>query len=726
MVLVVWFCLTSAANANFSRPIDNSGDVGKYVSMVMTAAGTPVIAYYDDTGDDLKLSLCADADCASVTTVTLDITNDVGKYASVALSASGFPAVAYFDDTLDNLKLALCQDALCSSVTLRVLDETGVVGEYVSMALGSDGLLVGAYYDRTNSAMKLFHCTDAACTSPELIPMATVGGVGAWFSLKIAPDNFPMISFYDGLNGDLRLADCASLSCATVTYYTLDSVDNVGGFSTLSFLPSTRPVVAYYDATNAQLKLVECQNLDCSAKSIVIVDTLNTVGQYPSMVIGADGFPLIAYHDVSLSDLKLADCASSDCTSRTTAVVDSAAGAYAWLAKDSTSEAAIAYYHAANTALYLVRLKNYAPELSPLPPQTGLAAQPLSFTVSATDVDNAPQQTLTYSVVGQVPTGATFNTSTGLFSWTPTGAQIGTYVLVFFARDNGIPSLSDDMTVVITIESTNAPPVLDPIGDLIVSEAILNTITLTASDPDAGQTLTYSAAGLPTDAELNPSTGVLSWTPSPSQVGYHTVTFTVTDSGAPLLTDSETVTIQVRDQLVVNPTLNLDANHDKSPDGWRLSNAPKSWYRCESAPLNCVYQAKYLASGGLTQPLEVRWLDVGDMLTARAMLRPRGITTQPVIVVQLFYTDGSKAKLSISAGGDSPVFALYEAAPLVLTQRPYKAQLRVQVRARTKGMLVVDDVYVFAESAGTDPTRLGAVNPMLPLPPPAWRTDGGR
>ncbi len=723
--LVVLVCLTSAVSANFSRSIDNSGDVGKYVSLVMTSGGTPVIAYYDDTADDLELILCGDSDCASAASVTLDSTNDVGKYTSVALSANGFPAVAYFDDTNDNLKLALCNDAACAGVTLRTIDETGTVGEFVSMAQGTDGFLVGAYYDRTNAAFKMFHCTNATCDTPELIPMTPVGGAGTWLSLKIAPDTMPMVSFYDGVTGDLRLADCSSVGCATVSYITLDATDNVGAFSALGFAPSTRPVVAYYDATNAELKFVECLSIDCVSKSIVTVDTLNTVGQYMSMVMGADGFPLIAYHDVTSADLKFADCSTSDCASRTITLVDTNAGVYSALGVDGAGQAVIAYYNAPNSDLNLALLKNFAPEMNPLTDPTVAPGQAVAFTISAIDADNAPPQTLSYSVVGQVPTGATFNPLNGAFAWTPTGGQIGTYVLVFFASDNGLPSLSDNMTVVITVEANNAPPALDPIGDFLVDEGVLNTRVITASDPDAGQTLSYSVTGLPGSAILHSATGVLTWTPAPTQTGFYTATFTVRDSGANLLIDSETVQIQVRDQLVANPSLDTDFDSNTLPDSWTFFKVPTSYYVCGGG---CTYHAKYDPDGGLRQNVDVRWLDVGDILTARASLRPRSISTaQDVILVQVFYPDGTKAKTAINVSGSLPAPTVLNSPPLILTQRPTRVQVSIQLRKRTGGKLIADDVYVFAESAGNDPTRTDAVMP-LPLPPVGWRaeTTGGR
>src|SRR5690606_41744124 len=45
-----------------------------------------------------------------------------------------------------------------------------------------------------------------------------------------------------------------------------------------------------------------------------------------------------------------------------------------------------------------------------------------SFTASATDADNT-NQTLSFSLTGDVPTGAAIGETSGVFTWTPTEAQ---------------------------------------------------------------------------------------------------------------------------------------------------------------------------------------------------------------------------------------------------------------------------------------------------------------
>ncbi len=92
----------------------------------------------------------------------------------------------------------------------------------------------------------------------------------------------------------------------------------------------------------------------------------------------------------------------------------------------------------------------------------------------------------------------------------------------------------------------NHPPVLAPVGNQTATVGVpFTAIDLSATDPDMGDTLTYSMTGLPTGATLDPATGVLTWTPTAEQVAGspYTVTFTVLDGNGG--TDSETVTITV-------------------------------------------------------------------------------------------------------------------------------------------------------------------------------------
>ena len=93
----------------------------------------------------------------------------------------------------------------------------------------------------------------------------------------------------------------------------------------------------------------------------------------------------------------------------------------------------------------------------------------------------------------------------------------------------------------ITIESTNRAPELEPIGNPEIFEGDLLEISVNATDPD-GDSLEYSASGLPDGAEFNPNTQILHWRPEYNQSGSCEIAFMVSDGE---LNDSETITVTV-------------------------------------------------------------------------------------------------------------------------------------------------------------------------------------
>ncbi|MBX7133899.1 MAG: putative Ig domain-containing protein [Fimbriimonadaceae bacterium] len=104
----------------------------------------------------------------------------------------------------------------------------------------------------------------------------------------------------------------------------------------------------------------------------------------------------------------------------------------------------------------------------------------------------------------------------------------------------------------------NQAPVLDPIGNQTVAEGSSLSLDANATDPDAGQTLTYSLTGAPSGMSIDGSTGVVSWTPSETQgPGSYQITIVVTDNGSPAQSDSEAITITVDEAnqppVLVNP-----------------------------------------------------------------------------------------------------------------------------------------------------------------------------
>ena len=95
----------------------------------------------------------------------------------------------------------------------------------------------------------------------------------------------------------------------------------------------------------------------------------------------------------------------------------------------------------------------------------------------------------------------------------------------------------------------NAPPVITNPGPQVNQEGDSVSLAISASDPD-GDTLTFSATGLPDGLAINPTTGVIAGILSFASAGVHSVTVTVTDGHGG--TASTTFTWVVLDVPVAN------------------------------------------------------------------------------------------------------------------------------------------------------------------------------
>ena len=138
-------------------------------------------------------------------------------------------------------------------------------------------------------------------------------------------------------------------------------------------------------------------------------------------------------------------------------------------------------------------------------------------------------------------------------------------------RDNGTPVESDAETFDIVVGDVNRPPVLAAISNQSVDEGATLNVPLSASDPDTGDTLTFSASGLPSFCSLTDTTGPdgnLRCTPGFGDAGsYPGETVTESDNCTQVERDAETFTITVGD---VNqaPVLTAPTFADKYDEYW--------------------------------------------------------------------------------------------------------------------------------------------------------------
>jgi uncharacterized repeat protein (TIGR03803 family) len=92
---------------------------------------------------------------------------------------------------------------------------------------------------------------------------------------------------------------------------------------------------------------------------------------------------------------------------------------------------------------------NDTPVLATVGNKTIKTGSLLTFTAAATDVDAG--QTKTFSLI-TAPSGATINSATGIFNWTP--AATGSFTFKIRVTDNGVPVLFDEEQITVTVTAT--------------------------------------------------------------------------------------------------------------------------------------------------------------------------------------------------------------------------------------------------------------------------------
>lgn len=180
---------------------------------------------------------------------------------------------------------------------------------------------------------------------------------------------------------------------------------------------------------------------------------------------------------------------------------------------------------------------------------TVAVAEGVAFTHTYVATDETDNTALYYTILAG-PTGATLDISTGVFTWTPAFETNGTFetlTVVVFDADS---AASDTTTSVLRITKTNRAPVLARVSSTTVgAEGTAFTFTYSATDADTADALTYSLSNIGGDSTnfgaAVSQAGVLSWTPGYTQAGTYKFIVSVTDNGAPNLSDSDTLQVVI-------------------------------------------------------------------------------------------------------------------------------------------------------------------------------------
>lgn len=332
-VLLVCLVLASAvyAAATIVVTVDGAGaDVGMYTALALNSSGNAVIAYFDNTDNQLILAVCNDAACSAPTIRLVSVTvGSQGTFTSLQLDSNDFPMISYYEFALaEDLHFVHCDDAFCTTFSDVRIDAANQVGSYTSLVLNGSGHAVISYYESSNGGnLKIAVCNDDDCTAPTVNTVDnSADDSGLFTSLQLDGSGFPVIAYYNANADSVMLAHCVDVFCAgAAATHTVDGSSFVGfdGIS-LELDASGFPVMSYYDLTNQRLMLAHCKDADCANPATInVVDDSANVGQYSSLELDGS-LPVISYYDDTNGDLKVAFCSDPNCAAAVIQVVDSA------------------------------------------------------------------------------------------------------------------------------------------------------------------------------------------------------------------------------------------------------------------------------------------------------------------------------------------------------------------------------------------------------------------
>ncbi len=155
-----------------------------------------------------------------------------------------------------------------------------------------------------------------------------------------------------------------------------------------------------------------------------------------------------------------------------------------------------------------------------------------------TDVDD---DSLKITTITQGANGSVSINSDNTLSYTPKADFCGSDAFTYTVSDG--KGGTDTAAVNVTVKSVNDAPRLTSTPVTEATVGVLYTYDVDATDPDVGDTLSYSLTIKPTGMTIDAATGLIQWTPTSAQAGANDVAVKVADDGSVPASNTQPFTI---------------------------------------------------------------------------------------------------------------------------------------------------------------------------------------
>ncbi|MEW8008613.1 MAG: putative Ig domain-containing protein [Candidatus Thiodiazotropha endolucinida] len=186
------------------------------------------------------------------------------------------------------------------------------------------------------------------------------------------------------------------------------------------------------------------------------------------------------------------------------------------------------------------RTDNKPPVFTSTPLLTAEVGVVYHYDVDAIDRQGDPVR---YSLKS-FPAGMSIDSESGLITWTP--PQTGEYKVTVRAVDDA--GLYDQQTYMLNVSeasTVNQAPQIVSTPVISATENQAYQYDVDATDPNAGDVITYALVTAPVGMVIDATNGLITWVPGQVDIGTHAVTVAATDPAG--LTDSQSFTLQVLD-----------------------------------------------------------------------------------------------------------------------------------------------------------------------------------
>jgi hypothetical protein len=209
--------------------IESNQNVGQYCSVAIDSADGLHVSYHKNEGNDLKYAYKA-AGSSSWSNVIVDGTG--GKYTSIAIDSNDNPHITYRDST-GPLAYATCtSNCLDSSASWSPSTvNSGINVEWSSIAIDSSDDIHIATYDITGNDLYYSTGSPGAWSNANLVDVGTSGGMTHDIAISPVTDE-PGISYFNSQNDDLEYKVYDGSSWSTTVVH---STGSVGRYNSLAY-----------------------------------------------------------------------------------------------------------------------------------------------------------------------------------------------------------------------------------------------------------------------------------------------------------------------------------------------------------------------------------------------------------------------------------------------------------------------------------------------------------